>query len=71
VHVTGVDDSNRDALQARLESIIDRMQSIQRALKASRQPASMGELSELKKLGEEYARIIEQLANEPGSTGLA
>lgn len=69
--MTGVDDSNRDALQARLESIIDRMQSIQRALKASRQPASMGELSELKKLGEEYARIIEQLANGPGSAGLA
>jgi hypothetical protein len=47
------------------------MQSIQRALKASGQPASMGELSELKKLGREYARIIEQLANEPGSMGLA
>jgi hypothetical protein len=69
--VTKVDDSDRNALQARLESIIDRMQSIQRALKASGQPPGMGELSELKKLGREYARIIEQLANEPGSTGLA
>jgi hypothetical protein len=69
--VTGANDSDRDALQVRLESIIDRMQSIQRALKASGQPASMGELSELKKLGREYARIIEQLANEPGSMGLA
>jgi hypothetical protein len=69
--VTRVDDSSRDALQARLESIIDRMQLIQRELKASGQPPGMGELSELKKLGREYARIIEQLANEPGSNGLA
>jgi len=68
--VTEVNDSNLDELQARLESIIDRMQFIQRAIKASGQPASMGELSELKKLGREYARIIEQLANGPGSTGL-
>lgn len=68
--MTGASDIDRDALQAGLESIIDRMQFIQRELKASGQPPGMGELAELKKLGREYARIIEQLANEPGSTGL-
>ncbi|UCC55985.1 MAG: hypothetical protein JSU75_11695 [Gammaproteobacteria bacterium] len=63
--------SSQEDLETRLESIIARMQSIQRAIKASGQPPSMGELSELKKLGSEYARIIEQLANKPGSRGLA
>jgi hypothetical protein len=63
--------SSQKELESRLESIIARMQSIQRAVKASGQPPSMGELSELKKLGGEYARIIEQLANEQGSRGLA
>ena len=63
--------SSQEDLEARLESIIARMQAIQRAIKSSGQPASMGELSELKKLGGEYARIVEQLANAHGSPGLA
>jgi hypothetical protein len=46
----------------RLEEIIRRMQKIQRALKASRQPASMLELEELKSLGAEYARTVARLA---------
>ena len=54
-----------------LEHIIKRMQKIQRAIKASRQPASMLELEELKELGRAYARIIDRLANEPDNTGLA
>jgi hypothetical protein len=49
--------------QTRLEEIIRRMQKIQRSIKASRQPASRLELMELKDLGREYARIIEQLAD--------
>jgi len=53
-----------------LERIIRRMQKIQRAIKASRQPASMLELEELKDLGRQYARIIDRLANDPGDTGL-
>ena len=57
--------------QQRLETIISRMQKIQRAIKASRQPASMRELMELKQLGNEYARIIERLANAGDGTGLA
>jgi len=39
------------------------MQSIQRAIKASGQPASMFELQELKDLGMEYARLVDDLAN--------
>ncbi|HUT42356.1 MAG TPA: hypothetical protein VM011_13570 [Gammaproteobacteria bacterium] len=54
-----------------LERIIKRMQKIQRAIKASRQPASMLELEELKALGRAYARIIDRLANEPGDAGFA
>jgi hypothetical protein len=54
-----------------LERIIARMQEIQRAIKASRQPASMLELEELKELGREYARIVDRLANDSGDTGLA
>jgi hypothetical protein len=46
----------------RLEVIIRRMQKIQRAIKASRQPASMLELDELKSLGNEYARTVARLA---------
>jgi hypothetical protein len=50
----------------RLEDIIRRMQKIQRAIKASRQPASMLELAELKSLGTEYARIVERLEKLAG-----
>ena len=61
---------NADAAQQRLEKIILRMQHIQKAIKASAQPPSMLELSELKELGNEYARIVDFLANHPGETGL-
>ncbi len=54
-----------------LERVIKRMQKIQRAISAARQPASMLELEELKALGREYARIIDRLANNPGDAGLA
>ena len=60
-----------DTAQQRLEQIIQRMQNIQKAIKASAQPPSMLELSELKELGNEYARIVDFLANRPGETGLA
>jgi hypothetical protein len=46
----------------RLEVIIRRMQKIQRAIKASRQPPSMLELDELMSLGNEYARTVARLA---------
>lgn len=54
-----------------LERIIRRMQRIQRAIKAARQPASMLELEELQALGREYARIIDRMANDPDDAGLA
>lgn len=63
--------ANREQLQDRLARIIERMQFIQRAIKSSGQPASPGELSELARLGNEYAGIVEQLANGPDNTGLA
>ena len=62
---------NADTAQQRLEEIILRMQNIQKAIKASSQPPSMLELSELKELGNEYARIVDFLANHPAGTGLA
>jgi len=52
-------------LEERLEEIIRRMQKIQRSIQASRQPASRLELMELRELGREYARIIEQLTGLP------
>lgn len=53
-----------------LERVIERMQQIQRAIKASRQPPSMLELEQLKQLGRDYARLIDRLANPPGLNGL-
>ena len=49
--------------EEKLERVIARMQSIQLAIKASGQPASMFELQELKDLGMEYARLVDDLAN--------
>jgi hypothetical protein len=47
--------------QQQLEKVIARMQTIQRAIKSSGQPASRFELQELKDLGAKYAQIIESL----------
>ena len=57
--------------QQRLEQIIERMQTIQKAIKASGQPPSMLELGELKELGNEYARTVDKLGHFPAGTGLA
>jgi hypothetical protein len=58
-------------LQDRLASIIDRMQYIQRAIRTSGQPASAVEILELKKLGSEYADILELLADGTGGSDVA
>ena len=58
-------DQLQEEQQERLAAIIERMQRIQRAIRSSGQPVSMGELSELRKLGREYAEIIDHLANGP------
>lgn len=52
--------------QQHLEKVIARMQTIQRAIKSSGQPASMFELQELKDLGAEYAKIVDSLAAVSG-----
>ena len=57
--------------QERLEQIIERMQTIQKAIKASGQPPSMLELGELKELGNEYARTVDKLGHFPSASGLA
>jgi hypothetical protein len=56
-------DMTHEELQNRLETIIDRMQRIQRDIRSSRQPATMGGLAELQQLGRDYAHIIEQLSD--------
>ena len=61
----------RAVLQDRLESLIERMQYLQRAIRSSGQPATSGELAELKKLGIEYAEIIELLTEGSGNTDIA
>lgn len=61
----------QDELQDRLAAIIERMQHIQRAIRSSGQPAAMGELAELQKLGREYAHIIDWLANGPDGDEVA
>jgi hypothetical protein len=52
--------------QQHLEKVIARMQTIQRAIKSSGQPASRFELQELKDLGAEYANIVASLADASG-----
>jgi hypothetical protein len=61
----------RAVLQDRLESLIERMHYIQRAIRSSGQPATSGELAELKKLGIEYAELIELLAEGSGDIDIA
>lgn len=65
------EDRTAQATTRELERIIARMQKLQRAIQASRQPASMLELEELKALGREYGRIIDRLADGSDDTGLA
>jgi len=54
--------------QDQLDTIIARMQAIQRAIKASAQPASLFELQELKDLGVEYAQLIDALSASVDAT---
>ena len=60
-----------EELQDRLETIIDRMQRIQRDIRSSRQPGTMRELAELQQLGREYAHIIDRLSDGPGANDVA
>ena len=50
-------------LLSRLDQIVNRMQDIQRAIKSVGAPPSLLEIGELKKLGLEYAEIVDRLKN--------
>ena len=52
--------------EQQLERVIARMQTIQRSISSSGQPASMFELQELKDLGTEYAKIVDSLEGASG-----
>ncbi len=48
-------------LRKKIDAIIERLQTIQRTIAGSRQPASRFEIEELKELGENYAELNNQL----------
>jgi uncharacterized phage infection (PIP) family protein YhgE len=48
-------------LSEQLDTLISRMQQIQKEIQATQQPASMHEIDELKQLGETYAEIVAKL----------
>ncbi|HPE60499.1 MAG TPA: hypothetical protein PLB10_09180 [Thiolinea sp.] len=49
-------------LSGQLHSVIRQMQKIQKGIAGSRQPASMHELDQLVRLGQEYTAITNRLA---------
>lgn len=49
-------------LELCIADVIRKLQKIQRAIRSTRQPASMLELERLKALGEEYAKLVEKLS---------
>lgn len=51
-----------EKLSGRLEKIIAGMQNLQAKVAADKQPVSMHEVDELKRLGEDYSRVIADLA---------
>ncbi|HPQ97730.1 MAG: hypothetical protein KDI44_02105 [Thiothrix sp.] len=50
------------SLSDQLRSVIRQMQKIQKGIAGSQQPASMHELDQLVRLGQEYAGITNRLA---------
>ncbi len=51
-----------DKLNKRLKNIIKKMKKIQKAIKGSEAPASIHELDNLTRLGEEYSATVQQIA---------
>lgn len=49
------------AILTRLERLVERMQKIQRQIKATGEPASRFEIQTLEELGREYAVLVAQL----------
>ena len=54
-----------------LERVVSRMKQIQRDISRSGHPASIMQSEELKKLGTEYARIIDRLSDLPAGPATA
>ena len=52
----------QNKLNKRLKGIIKKMKKIQKAIKGSEAPASMHELDNLTRLGEEYSTTVQQIA---------
>jgi UDP-N-acetylglucosamine:LPS N-acetylglucosamine transferase len=69
--VMAVNDMKYEELQDRLDTIIARMQRIQRDIRSSGQPASMREIAELQQLGRDYGLIIDQLSDGPVGNDVA
>lgn len=59
-----MNEQRRLALLERVERVVRRMQTIQREIHASRQPAAQYEIAELKRLGSEYAELLAQLETQ-------
>lgn len=51
------------AILARLDHLVERMQKIQREIRATGEPASRFEIATLEKLGHAYAVLIARLRN--------
>lgn len=54
--------SEHKQLSKRLKGIIKNMKKVQKSIHGSKQPASMHELDKLTGLGEEYAMVVQQIA---------
>ena len=56
----------QDKLNKRLKNIIKKMKKIQKAIKGSEAPASIHELDNLTRLGEEYSTTVQQITQLDG-----
>jgi hypothetical protein len=52
-------------LQSSLQSIIEKMQAIQKQISSGSQPASIHELDTLTELGKQYTKVVERLQRPP------
>lgn len=59
--------NEHDKLNKQLKRIIKKMKRIQKAIKGSEAPASMHELDSLTRLGEEYSKTVQQIAQLDGT----
>ncbi len=53
--------TNKHNIIDRIDEIVTRIQTIQKKLRGSSQPASSTEITELKRLGTEYGELVKKL----------